>query len=387
MKTIKLASGLILAAAAMFFASCDDDRGDNPTLNTESMPSSFVLNVPAYATNNTYDLSKSDYVKMTCNQPNYIEGVPLGITYAVEVSLTQDFAKFSKLKTPYYSTKLNVIGKEMNNAIVKLYQAANNNEDPTGKVISAYVRIHATIGQVNGSDVYSNVVTFPKVFASYLAEIPEKMYVSNIQENGSTFREMPSAYGVEGKFFAMIYAPAGATFRWSKDGSEKLGYTDATAVIDNASAGVKAASDGSIQIANAGWYTVYMNCSVDIKKNKLITNLNINPAETYIIGNAAGGWNERDSKLALTAPTNATGEWISPAFSDDGELRAYVHVDGLEWWRTEFTLFKKESLVWRDVDIPSSWAETKGKGADYSVSCKKGQKLYVDFNKNTGYVK
>ena len=77
-------------------------------------------------------------------------------------------------------------------------------------------------------------------------------------------------------------------------------------------------------------------------------------------------------------------KFVSPAFVGGGEVRAYIKVPGLDWWRTEFTLYKG-SLFFRDVDIPNNWNENKG--ADYSVNAAAGQKLYVDFNNNTGEVK
>ena len=80
----------------------------------------------------------------------------------------------------------------------------------------------------------------------------------------------------------------------------------------------------------------------------------------------------------------ADGVHVSPAFVGGGELRAYILVPGLDWWRTEFTLYKG-NLFFRNVDIPSNWAESMGAG--YSVQGAEGQKLYVDFNFNTGEVK
>ena len=65
-------------------------------------------------------------------------------------------------------------------------------------------------------------------------------------------------------------------------------------------------------------------------------------------------------------------------------MRAYIKYPGIEWWRTEYTLYQGE-LYWRTVNIVSSWADNVG--AEYSVNVSPGQKLYVDFDKNTGEVK
>jgi hypothetical protein len=56
----------------------------------------------------------------------------------------------------------------------------------------------------------------------------------------------------------------------------------------------------------------------------------------------------------------------------------------LDWYRTEFTLYKG-NVFWRRYDIVNSWAETEG--ADYSVTTQVGQKLYIDFDNYTAEVK
>jgi hypothetical protein len=109
------------------------------------------------------------------------------------------------------------------------------------------------------------------------------------------------------------------------------------------------------------------------------------PAAAYVIGAPAGGaWNDGDADWAMTAPADASGVWESPAFTAGGELRAYIKVGKIDWWKTEFTLYNG-NLYWRTIDIPSNWASDAG--SEFSVSCAIGQKLYVDFNKNTGEVK
>jgi hypothetical protein len=86
----------------------------------------------------------------------------------------------------------------------------------------------------------------------------------------------------------------------------------------------------------------------------------------------------------MTAPADASGQWVSPAFTAAAELRAYIKVPGIDWWRTEFTLYKG-NLYWRTMDIPNDWATNVG--SDYSVTCAPGKKLYVNFDYNTGEVK
>jgi hypothetical protein len=122
----------------------------------------------------------------------------------------------------------------------------------------------------------------------------------------------------------------------------------------------------------------------DIVDNALQFTLNVHPGAAYIIGNTTGDWTDGYAASALTAPADGSGEWVSPAFTSAGELRAYVKVPGIEWYHTEFTLYKG-AIFWRNLNIISNWAENAG--ADYSVACEPGQKLYVNFDQNTAEVK
>ena len=140
--------------------------------------------------------------------------------------------------------------------------------------------------------------------------------------------------------------------------------------------------DGGIAFANAGWYVLHFSAS--IADNTLTSKLTVYPGEAYVIGTvmSQSTWGH-DPATQLTAPADASGEWVSPKFLAGGELRASIKVPGLDWWRTEFTLYKGD-LYWRNCDIPDNWAVNVG--SDYSVSCSAGQKLYVNFDYDTGRV-
>lgn len=104
-----------------------------------------------------------------------------------------------------------------------------------------------------------------------------------------------------------------------------------------------------------------------------------------MIGAGAGGdWTDGNAAWAMTAPADAATAWESPAFTATGELRAYIKVPGIDWWRTEFTIYKG-TCYWRNIDIPDNWAANVG--ADYSVTVAPGQKLYVNFDTNAAEVK
>ena len=109
MKKLYILASLIIGAFA--FASCE--YAD--TTPEYKAPTTFVLNTPA-AVNGTYNLESSDYVVLTCSQPDY--GYTAGVSYEVQVCLSEEFksevakdnpeGNYITLKTKYNAAKLNV---------------------------------------------------------------------------------------------------------------------------------------------------------------------------------------------------------------------------------------------------------------------------------------
>ena len=96
----------------LLFTSCDDDRDSNPTLDLSHVADGFVLNTPAVAENNTYDLISAKSLRLTCSQPNY-GGVPYSMRYYVQVSIDPAFvsdgtATHTELATFYRTADMQV---------------------------------------------------------------------------------------------------------------------------------------------------------------------------------------------------------------------------------------------------------------------------------------
>ena len=180
----------VALAVLPFMASCETDTDSNPTLQH---PTSFVLNTPAYAENNVYDLANSESVNLTTTQPDY--GFPVVTTYEVQVSLNQAFTEVTGAEVPetvnyetlmstYDKANMDVSAEEMNNAIVSLYQQ-DFGGDPSGKVLDVYVRLAAHVANADNSYCYSNVITLP-VVVSYRATMPTEVYVAASSIHGGT---------------------------------------------------------------------------------------------------------------------------------------------------------------------------------------------------------
>ena len=388
---------LPLMVLPLIFASCDTDDGSNPKLDLSHVSEGFVLNTPAYAENNTYDLVNSEGVWLTCSQPNYGGGVPYVVNYYVQVSLDPTFAQgnadaaYTELPSSYYLAKMQVNARELNDAVVELYQKAHPDAVTVPEKVTTYIKLRACID--GGMDkklgeTFSNVITLPSVHATYVApdaEFKPNLFVigSSIQEAWTSWKEVPKLAGIDGQYFTVLYVPAGGEFKWGTAEGDYKDYNALNSVTDKANAGAQANGDfNNIQFTNGGWYTLYFKGTITPDGKSIDYDLTIYPAEVYIFGNSNGGIWEFNDSWKLTAPADASADWVSPPFAAAGELRVSIKIPGIDWYRSEFTIYKGNLFFGNPTE---NWA--KNFGSDYSVQCAPGKKLYVNFDKNTAEVK
>lgn len=373
---------IIAAALCLGMAvSCEDVR-EIVTLN--ETPTTFVLNTPAFA-NAEYDLDNSSVVVLTCSQPDF--GFTAATLYTVQMSLENDFNTEGKYETFSMSSTSARIELPADEFAAYLTSLSGKEEAAFPITETVYLRAIAKVKNTE-TQIASNVISLNKVRTSFAlppVEFKPNLYVvgANIGAAWSTWKPVASVYGMPGEYYTMVYIGGGNDngFKWGEAENDWRGYDNLTAIQDNAQAGVtKKEDDGNIVFSQAGWYVLHFEGTISGQNISYI--LKVEPAHAYVIGNVAGGeWTDSDPAWEMTLSGD---QFVSPAFAGGGELRAYIKVPGLDWWRTEFTLYKG-SLYFRDVDIPNNWNESKG--SDYSVNTEAGQKLYVDFNNNTGEVK
>ena len=384
---------IVLPALALvtlpFMASCSKDIDSNPTLQD---PTTFHLNTPALALGgNVYDLEKGKTLNLTTSQPDY--GFPLATTYEVQVSLNKNFSdkdvdgvEYKTLESSYSNANMNVDAGELNNAVVEMYQDTHAGADPSGIIMPIYVRLRAHISNSERGYINSNAIKIPKVVVGYVATLPKAVYLAgNSIRKGEAIKQLAGVFGGNGEeYYGMFYVGDNGSIKWGFNTKANKGYADAT--VNCAVDGVIAsqAADGGVQISKAGWYAIHFVTKVNKAKNQLDNTINIYPGNAYVIGSAAGAWNDGDPEWKLTPGANASEKFVSPAFAGSGELRAYIKIPGYEWWKTEFTIYSG-NLYWRAKTIFDGWA--KDVGADYSVTCAPGQKLYIDFDNDKGEVK
>ena len=380
----------------LLFTSCDDDRDSNPTLDLSHVADGFVLNTPAVAENNTYDLISAKSLRLTCSQPNY-GGVPYSMRYYVQVSIDPAFvsdgtATHTELATFYRTADMQVNATEINNAIVALFQAANPDTSVPAEM-PVYIRLRAVIGDATDTslgETFSNTITLRSVKATYEApdaKFTDNLYLigSSIQDPWKSWKPIPKVFGLEGNYYGIIYLPAGGEFKWGTENNDYRGINRLKEINDEAGAEISAGEEQNIKVANAGWYTLHFKGKITEDKKNIDWTLTVYKTQVYLIGACIGQstWGFADD-TALTPPDDPSGDWVSPAFTASTELRVSVKVGSLDWYSTEFTVHNGE-VFWRKYDMPNNWAETMG--ADYSVTTAPGKKLYVNFDTNKAEVR
>ena len=380
----------------LLFTSCDDDRDSNPTLDLSHVADGFVLNTPAVAENNTYDLISAKSLRLTCSQPNY-GGVPYSMRYYVQVSIDPAFvsdgtATHTELATFYRTADMQVNANEINNAIVALFQAANPDTSVPAEM-PVYIRLRAVIGDATDTslgETFSNTITLRSVKATYEApdaKFTDNLYLigSSIQDPWKSWKPIPKVFGLEGNYYGIIYLPAGGEFKWGTENNDDRGYNRIKEINDKANAVISEGEEHRIKVANAGWYTLHFKGKITEDKKNIDWSLTVYKTQVCLIGTCIGQstWGFADEN-ALEAPADPTGEWVSPAFTASEELRVAVKVGSIDWYRTEFTVHNGD-VFWRKYNMPNNWAETMG--ADYSVKPAVGTKLYVNFDTNKAEVR
>jgi hypothetical protein len=378
---MKKSTIIMTALSVLLFASCESDRDSNPVLG---LPSSFVLNLPAYASTAVYDLKNTETVELTTTQPDY--GFTAATTYSVQVSVsgqftesTSDIPNYVTLPSSYSTAKMQVSASEIAVALVSLLGVTDEADYPKDPM-PLYIRLKASLADHKASDVFSNAIELPKVLGYFALEpllLPEVMYiVGSINDwDWTKSFEMVATHSNPGKLWSVQYFPAGAEIKFNTnkawDGGE-FGYAEGR--FPDASVAYAQIEDagGNIKINRAGWYIVVVTTEMEGRDFKYTVEF-LAP-NVYLIGETVGGWDILDANL-FSVPSDGTGEFVSPAFGASNELRMCIKLDGIDWWKSEFIILGGK-IVYRAT------------GDDQErVSVSQGQKAYLNFLTGSGYVK
>lgn len=390
-----LKSALLLICAVCFFTACSDDNDENPVVKS---PTTFHLNTPALAANGVYDLTHSKSIELTCSQPDY--GYPAVTRYTVEVATSADMSDARALSGSYTTAKIEVDAAELASTLTELYLAKGMSEHQFPLTVSVYIRVKAVQTtadnkEIEGTAITSNTIELSKVYFTFSlppVTAPEKLYLVGSFNKWSwdNALEMIPVNGSPNIFWHLVYLDgegnsAGVKFNsdkaWNKNaaGFEKITINPAS---DNAADIINA--NGNIGSSKPGWYLMIVECTVvgrDIKYN-----VTFNKPNVYLQGvcTAAGGWDLIPDNL-FSVPTTADGEFVSPAIGNavsggpsgnDPGVRICVKIPNADWWRAEFIVYDKKIAY-------------RGNGGDQTprVAGAVGQKVYLNFTKETGEIK
>ena len=390
-----LKSALLLICAVCFFTACSDDNDENPVVKS---PTTFHLNTPALAANGIYDLTHSKSIELTCSQPDY--DYPAVTRYTVEVATSADMSDARALSGSYTTAKIEVDAAELASTLTELYLAKGMSEHQFPLTAPVYIRVKAVQTtadnkEIEGTAITSNTIELSKVYFAFSlppVTVPEKLYLVGSFNKWSwdNALEMIPVNGSPNIFWHLVYLDgegnsAGVKFNsdkvWNKNaaGFEKITINPAS---DNAADIINA--KGNIGSSKPGWYLMIVECTVvgrDIKYN-----VTFNKPNVYLQGvcTAAGGWDLIPDNL-FSVPTTADGEFVSPAIGNavsggpsgsDPGVRICVKIPNTDWWKSEFIVYDKKIAY-------------RGNGGDQTprVAGAVGQKVYLNFTKETGEIK
>lgn len=372
---------IILLALMGLFWSCEDD--DNVVLQ---QPESFVLNTPKYASG-IYDLKNTETIEFTSSQPDY--GFTAAAIYNVEISLSQDFTEYVTLSGSHTTAKFTINAADLALTLIGMHGVTDESEYPADPH-PLYVRLSSILNEKDAGKVHSNVITLPQVkgyFALDPVVMPENMYmIGNVAGNWNwdNAPKMIPVWGTPGKFWAMQYLGqtgdvdnAQIKFNTEKDwNGNDFGFGQATINANGTAEPGASDAEGNIGIDNPGWYIVVVTTAIEGREYEYA--VDFYPPNVQLQGETAGGnWDTTDEKYRFSVPELSLGadaSFVSPPFSNTGEIRTSIKLPGHEWWHTEFIVL-------------NGIFEARGAGDDQDrVIGDAGKKLYINFTTNTGKI-
>lgn len=383
MKNI-LKSTLLVALGLSLFASCSDDRDDNPTVVS---PKEFHLNTPALA-GQYLDLEKSKTINFTCSQPDY--GFPAYTQYTLQVAFDENMTDYKEIDQTFKGAKLDVSSELLASTLTNYALEHGKTEADFPMDIQVYARARAVMANVagepvEGTEILSNVVKLSNVHLLYSlppVKTPGKLNIVGqfCNWDWSKCLKMVPVYGTDNVFWHLVYID-GTGIKINEntdwDGGE-VGFAGVT--VGGDLAGDIVESGGNIASSHPGWYLMVVTCGVSGRN--VTYNVDFYKPEVRLVGACIGDAECKQLDFPgglFEVPATADGSFVSPAMtgvpaSDQG-ARACVIIPGHEWWHTEFMVFDKQ-------------LKYRGTGGDQDrVINAVGQKLYINFGTETGELK
>lgn len=366
------------------FASCSDDRDDNPTVVS---PTEFHLNTPALA-GQYLDLEKSKTINFTCSQPDY--GFPASTQYTLQVAFDENMTDYKEIDQTFKGAKLDVSSELLASTLTNYALEHGKTEADFPMDIQVYARARAVMTNVSGepveeTEILSNVVKLSNVHLLYSlppVKTPGKLNIVGqfCEWDWSKCLKMVPVYGTDNVFWHLVYIDESGikineNTAWDNN---EVGFAGIT--VGGDLAGDIVDNGGNIASSRPGWYLMVVTCGVSGRN--VTYNVDFYKPEVRLVGVCIGdeAFKPLDFPGGLfEVPATADGSFVSPAMTGvpapDQGARACVIIPGHEWWHTEFMVFDKQ-------------LKYRGTGGDQDrVINAVGQKLYINFGTETGELK
>lgn len=246
---------------------------------------------------------------------------------------------------------------------------------PEERVMHAKVSANVLLGETG---IYAAKEASPFTFTAKLPAgvifdtDPVLFLTGNNYGWGATWVPLVPVNGHPTLSWIIIYLHAGEEFKFAPQQDWGGDFGMAANIVDNA--GMNPSGDNNIVVGNPGWYLIEVNNDPE-GEGQTVT---FSKPNIYLIGNtAAAGWSIDESGL-FTVPDSENGQFVSPAFANDGEVRMCVILDAVgtgDWWRSEFIVMNGQ------IDYRA------GGGDQARVTVSQGQRCYLNFSNGSGVYK
>jgi UDP-3-O-acyl-N-acetylglucosamine deacetylase len=206
------------------------------------------------------------------------------------VSIDEDMSNPTRLTTTYSKNGMKVASREVAIGVTKqMMDKKGLKQEDFPVELPIYMRVHAYIDGVEGSETYSNIVKFNKVktgFALPDVEMPEQLFVMGdftennwekavptIPVNGATSIHWRIAW-INGN--GVMTSPVMGPANWSDD------YI--TVTYKSKTAGFKIDDNGKITADNEGWYLMVIESKCDNDMRTMELTFSFDKAEVWLIG-------------------------------------------------------------------------------------------------------
>ena len=374
----------MLLCTVGLMTSCSDDNDSNPVIGGPYEMTLFAPQMAQY----DLDLAQSQSIKLVCTYPNY--GFPTTMNYAVEVATDEGMSDAVEV-TSSTSPEITVPANELAVTLTNLMMAKGKTEADFPMEIPIYFRVVAhmlssdMLTLIEQSRVVSNVVKFNNVKLAFsLPPVlpPTEFYIVGdwCENNWSNALKMVATYDNPDKLWHMVYIDGnGIKLNEFQTDDDAIGFDDVTITGDLAEEIVN--KDGRIASNNPGWYLIVLKTTVVGRDRNY--EIEFRKPEVWLMGTVtpAAAWSELEEGCMFTIEgEGANAMFVSPAFANDAAadsgVRAYVKLgDGIDWWKSEF----------RVVDNAIDY---RGTGGDQErIMGTAGQKMYLNFTKEEGYIR